>query len=114
MKDEATSVSTAGSQTLYSQVLTVMLHGWKDREEIDSPPLLLTVGIIVTDNMFLLNQRCYFCLWFSFSLCNSPLASCEFLFPRDVESLVMGSLLLTKCYAVLFFITCVCRLSMHM
>lgn len=72
-----------------------------------------TVGIIVTDNMFLLNQRCCFVFGFHF-LCNSPLASCEFLFPRDVESLRMGSLLLTKCYAVLFFITCVCRLSMHM
>lgn len=29
--------------------------GWKDGEEIDSQPLLLTVDIVVIDNMFLLN-----------------------------------------------------------
>ena len=88
--------------------------GWEDGEEIDSQPLLLTVGIVVIDNMFLLNQRGYFCVWFSFSLCSSPLASCEFLFPWYVESLLMGSIQLTKCYAVLFFITCVCHLSVRM
>lgn len=94
----------------------------KDREEIDSPPLLLTVGIIVTDNMFLLNQRCYFCLWFSFSLCNSPLASCEFLFLRDVEALwwdlycwpsvTLFSLLSPACVACPCICDCVRELSM--